>query len=126
MNKYYALVKEIGDDVEEEVTLTLNGFEITCFAGICPYKIYEGKKYPVSFEFMIFDEYEVEETTDEVVGLEKISQGFSYWIMGKLDGAFIDAGIKFEDEILLSDYGYLNGKFIRLKVDRIDVEFLEE
>ncbi|QEI11192.1 hypothetical protein [Cellvibrio japonicus] len=126
MNKYSALVQAIGNNVEEEVTLSLNDLEVTCFAGVCPYEIHEGKKYPVSFELMIFDDYEIKESEGEPVGMERIGSSFSYWIQGRLERGVIDCGIQFEDEVLFSDYGYLDGKFIRLKVDRIDVEFLED
>jgi hypothetical protein len=126
MNKYTALVKKVDKDVEEEVTLSLCGFEVTCFAGVCPYQIQEGQKYLVSFELMIFDEYCVEESQDEVPSLERIDNGFSYWITGRLKDGVIDSLISFEDEILLSDYGYLNNKQIRVKTDRIDVDFLND
>lgn len=126
MNKYFALVQSVGDGVEEEVTLSLNDLNVTCFASVCPYEIHEGEKYPVSFNLMIFDDYEVYESEGEEVGLERIGKGFSYWIKGRIEKGVIDCGIQFEDEILLSDYGYLDDKCIRLKVDRIDVEFLEE
>lgn len=128
MNKYYALVLALDDNIEEEVTLSVVGYEITCFAGICPYEIYVGKKYPVLFNFEIFNSYKVEELENESVGFERIGDTFAYWIKGRLDidRGVIDCGIRFEDEFLLPDYGYLDGKFIRLKVDRIDVEFLEE
>ncbi|ESS47795.1 hypothetical protein L665_03773 [Ralstonia solanacearum SD54] len=35
-------------------------------------------------------------------------------------------GIVFEDDVLLSDFGYLEGKMIAWKIDRIDVEFLSD
>lgn len=126
MNKYTALVKKVDKDVEEEVTLSLHGFEVTCFAGVCPYQIQEGQKYLVSFELMIFDDYCVEESQDEVPSLERIDNGFSYWVTGRLKDGVIDSLISFEDEILLSDYGYLNNKQIRVKADRIDVDFLTD
>ncbi|WP_330961310.1 hypothetical protein [Photobacterium sp. 53610] len=126
MNKYNALVKTIDDAVEEEVTLSLNGFEITCFIGICPYQLQEGKEYPVSFELMIFDDYLVEESHEIRSSLERIDNSFSYWITGKLEGGTICSLISFEDEVLLSDFFYLDGEFIRLKANRIDVEFLTE
>ncbi len=126
MSKYFALVKAIGDNVEEEVTLDLNDLKVTCFAGVCPYEIHEGERYPVSLELIVFDDYEVKESEVEFAGLEQIGESFSYWIKGRLEKGVIDCGIQFEDEILLSDYGYLDGKFIQLKVDRIDVEFLDK
>jgi hypothetical protein len=124
MNKYYALVKKIGDIIEEEVTLGINGFEVTCFVGVCPYEIHEGEKYPVSFELMIIDDYCVEESIDQVAKLERIGNGFSYWVSGKLKDGIVDSLIPFEDEVLLSEFSYLDGKYIRIKADRIDVEFL--
>lgn len=124
MNKYFASVKTIGDDIEEEVTLDLDDLEVTCFASVCPYEIHEGERYPVSLELIIFDDYEVKESETEIIGLERIEEGFSYWIKGRLEKGVIDCGIRFENEILLSDFGYLDGQFIQLKVDRIDVEFL--
>lgn len=33
-------------------------------------------------------------------------------------------GLVFEDEVLQRDFGYLDAKFVGLRVDRIDVEFL--
>ena len=125
MKVQYVLLKKIDKNVEEEVTLELNGSEITCFASICPYQIQEGKGYPVSFELEIFDDYFVEESEEEKASIKRIGNSFAYWVTGKLEGAAINSVIPFEDEILLSDYGYLNGKYIRIKVDRIDVEFLE-
>jgi len=126
MSKYFARVKSIGIDIEEEVVLDINGVEVICFAGVCPYEIHEGKEYPVSFELVIFDDYIVEESFDDAARLERIDDGFSYWIEGKLEGGVVNSLISFEDEILLSDYQYLNGKYIRMKVDRIDVEFLNK
>lgn len=125
MKKYCVLVKKIDENVEEEVALDLDGFEVTCFASVCPYHIKEGESYPVYFELTVFDAYFVEESSAKKASLERIKDTFSYWITGKLEGAVLNSLIQFEDEILLSDYGYLDGKFIRIKADRIDVEFLE-
>ncbi len=123
---YYALLKKIDAIVEEEVTLELDGKVITCFAGVCPYQIREGNRYPVSLKLEVFDDYLVEESSKDEAGLEKLGNGFSYWVIGKLEGDVIYSQFTFQDEVLLSDYGYLNGKYIRMKVDRIDVEFLKD
>ncbi|MEZ5477854.1 MAG: hypothetical protein R3E95_10345 [Thiolinea sp.] len=124
MNRYFAFVKEINQDLEEEVTICVNNIEITCFASICPYNIQPRKEYPVSLELTVFDEYQIQEYKDKRKGLERVEDGFSYWLKGKLKNGVIDCGIQFEDEILLTDYVYLDGKFIKLKADRIDLEFL--
>lgn len=126
MKKYIAKVESLGSEIEEEVFLTVDGLSFLCFASICPYEIKEGGSYPVSFELMVFEEYDVEALNKEDrCGLERAGQDFSYWVKGPLSGAVIDCGISFEDEVLL-EYSYLDGKNVRLKVDRIDVEFLEE
>lgn len=125
MNIYHALIICLGNDIEEEVTLSINGIELTCFSSVCPYDLHKGEMYPVLLEIMIFDEYQVSELGVGVVGLERIGNNFSYWITGRLDKGEVDCGIRFEDEILLSNYGYMDGKLIKLKVDRIDVEFLQ-
>ena len=128
MNKYFVLLNSIDDIVEEKVSLNINGIELTCFAGICPYEIYAGQQYWVCFELMIPDDYEVvklENTSD--VGFERVGKGsFSYWLKGQLKDGIVDCGIQFEtDEVLLAEYGDLEGKFVKFRVDRIDVEFLE-
>jgi len=126
VKKYFAKVESLSSTIEEQVTLTLNDLEITCFAGVCPYQIDEGFIYPVLFAATIFDDYEVEKSESNIMGLERIGGSFSYWANGLLSEGVIDCGIQFEDEILQSDYGYLDGQFIRMKVDRLDVEFLEK
>ncbi len=124
MNPHYALVKSLNDEFEEEVLLSLKGLEVTCFASVCPYEIQEGVEYPVSLELTILDDYQVIESDTEEYGFERIGNGFSHWVKGRLNRDTLDCGIRFHDSILLSDYGYLDGAFIRLKVDRIDAEFL--
>ncbi len=126
MIKHNVILQSIDSNVEEEVTLIVNGIKIIAFKGSYFDEVHKGRNYSVEFELQIFDDYIVEELADESKGLERIDSGFSYWLKGKLHNGEIDCGVQFEpDEILLSDYGYLEGKFIRLKVDRIDVEFLD-
>jgi len=123
MNKYYAKVLKLDPDIEEEVTLDVNGIEITCFASVCPFKISVGKEYPVAFEF---DDFDISEQSTEETSLARLGSDYSYELKGKLDGDTVDVGIRIRDEFLSSEYGYLDGKFVSLKVGRLDVEFLEE
>jgi hypothetical protein len=123
---YQAHVLALHDDVEDEVDLEINGARLKCFAGICPYSIQEDQLYPVRLELVVLDDYQV---TESSVGTElafsRIGNGFSYLVHGRLSGIFLDVGgLVFEDEVLQRDFGYLDGKFVSLKVDRIDVEFL--
>jgi hypothetical protein len=51
-------------------------------------------------------------------------EGYSYKIYGLLkENGKIDAGIILEDE-LINNFAYLIDKYVELKVDRIDIEFL--
>jgi len=119
-----AKVERVGEDIEEEVTLLIDRVEVVCFAGVCPYAIKEGETYPVSMTLTILDDCNLHESSDEQPSLRRIGNSFSYIVTGRLSGDVLDAGIKFIDDVFLSDYGYLNGKMISMQVDRIDVEFL--
>lgn len=117
-------LKKIDEDVEEEVTLLIGNEEVVCFAGICPYQIEAGRCYQVDFDMKVFDEYSVSLSSENKTSLTRVGDTFSYIISGKLKGNTIDCIIPFEDDILLSEFGFLDGKFVELKVDRIDVDFL--
>ena len=119
-----AILKSIDSDIEEQVTLLINGKEVTCFAGVCPYQIHVGHEYTVAFEMNVFDDYSVNLSDSQDKLVKQIDKGFAHILSGRLDGNTVDCGIPFEDNVLLSDFGYLDGRFVNFKVDRIDVEFL--
>ena len=123
---YIVQIKRLSDDVEQEVVLRIKNFKITCFAAACPYKIEEGEFYRVSLTTQVLNDYHIDEVDEEVPSsLVQIGNGFSYIITGRLTNNCLDVdGIFFEDDMLLSNFGYLEGKMITWKVDRIDVEFL--
>ena len=118
-----AFVKSIDENVEEQVTLIVDGVEITCFASVCPYEIIEGKTYPVEFEIMLNDDYEIEQVDSASSQIQKIGSGFAYKLSGEMLDGTIDCGIPFYDDYLISEYGYLKGKLVSLNIDRMDVEF---
>lgn len=125
MKKYSIEIKKLSPTIEEEVTLILEGTEITCFATFCPYEIEEDHTYLVSFGLFIIDDYNyiVEEIDEEKFALQRIGDGFSYWIIGLLKNSVLYSVIPFYDEALLDEFRLLNNKFIRMRVDRIDVSF---
>jgi hypothetical protein len=88
--------------------------------------IQEGQLYPVRLELVVLDDYEVTESpVDTQPAFSRIGNGFSYMVHGRLSGTALHAGgLVFEDEVLQRDFGYLDGRFVSLKVDRIDVEFM--
>jgi hypothetical protein len=124
-NTYQAEVVALDEDVEEHVVLSIQGIQLVCFAGVCPYRLQEGASYPVELRLTVLDDYEVTEAEQPSPGFTRMGDGFGYHVRGKLHDDTIDAGIVFQDDVLLSDYGFLEGKYVSMKVDRIDVEFLD-
>ena len=122
---YRALVKRLDPQIEEEVTIEIEGIEFTGFSFICPYKIELGKSYPVSIGFTILNELMIREIQGEKKEIERIGLGYEYYIRGLLHGDKIDAGLIFtDDDEYFSDYPELIDKFTEIKVDRISIEFL--
>ena len=121
-----AQVKNIGTDVEEEVVLSVGGVELTCFASNQPAKLAVGDACTVSLNLLVLGDYCVAVLDDdEEPILERQGNGFAYKIVGKLvDGCLQSCGFEFRDETLESEYEYLNGKMISIRVDRINVRFL--
>ncbi|MQR94643.1 hypothetical protein [Fictibacillus phosphorivorans] len=122
---YTALVKRLDPQIEEEVTIEIEGIEYTGFAFICPYKIEVGKSYPVSIGFTILNELMIREIQGEKKEIERIGLGYEYYIRGLLHEDKIDAGLVFtDDDEYFFDYPELMDKYIEKKVDRISIEFL--
>jgi hypothetical protein len=122
---YTAQVKRLDPQIEEEVTVEIEGIEFTGFSFICPYKIELGKSYSVSIGFTILDELMIREIQGEKKEIERIGLGYEYYIRGLLHDDAIDAGIVFTDEDeYFSDYPELVEKHVELRVDRISIEFL--
>lgn len=125
--KYWAVVKRLDPHIEEEVTLEVEGIEFTGFAFICPYEIEVGRRYPVSIGFTILEGLIIHEIYDDKKELERIDEGFQYYLRGLLQEDSIDTGVVFTDEDeYFADYPDLLGKYVEMKVDRISIEFLKE
>ena len=124
---YHAVLVALNKNIEEEVTLIINGFKLVCFATVCPFKITIGNHYLVSFNYMIIDDfkYDIQINKREEIHIERINESYGYYLTGQLKGDILDCGIQFKDELFLSDYFYLDQKFITLKIDRLDVAFEE-
>ncbi|AGE65539.1 hypothetical protein [Bacillus subtilis] len=117
---YKALIKGLDPHIEEEVILEIEGVEFTGFSSVCPYEIEVGKKYPVLVGFTILDELVIRESIEKTKELERIGLGYQYYIRGVLQEDSIDAGIVLTDEDeYFSEYPYLIGKNVEMKVDRI-------
>ncbi len=124
---YKAKILRLNEDVEEEVLLQIGKWEILCFAGICPYPIREGMEYLVDLSFVVLDDYDVKVLPDSSPpAILNNGKGFVTELVGKLEGSRLCLGkLEFKDDTLLRDYGYLDGKSVSVRVDRINAEFLD-
>lgn len=107
--------------VEESLWIHLYGHILNVFSSENHLNLKPLEVYEVELEFQIFNEYQVVESNLEPQ-LRKIDESFSYEVIGLLENGVITVGdFKIFDEILLSDYGYLDGRNVSWIVDRIDM-----
>lgn len=124
-NKIQAKILSFNEHIEEEVTILVDNVVLTCFASYCPYEIKRGKVYSVEFSFQFFDDNIFLEKSDlKIKSIKKSENDYSYIIYGELVDNTLDAGIKFLDIDLFEECWDLKGKFVKLKVDRLDISFI--
>ena len=125
--KYSAMVVDLDEDVEEVVQLRVEGFLITCFSSLCPYQISKGLLCSVNLQLMVFDDYKIELCHEfGEYGFRRMGEGLGYVVCGRVNGNKLEVGsIEFEDDVLMRDYWFYDGKCVLIKVDRIDAEFLK-
>ena len=108
-------------NVEESLFVEVNGLILNIFCSEYDYIFKPLEVYEVELEFQIFNEYQIVESNLQPQ-FRKIDQSFSYEMIGLLENGVVTVGdFKIFDEILLSDYSYLDGKNISWIVDRIDL-----
>ncbi|MFS8148818.1 hypothetical protein [Rhizobium sp. BR 249] len=123
---YSAILEKIGDEVEEEVSVLIQGERLTCFASYMPYPTHIGEVYQVELIASVFGDYIIEEAEVEFPSICRIGEGYSYLIVGILTDGRIDCGsLSFDDDAFSKDFGSLRGKMVSWKVDRLDICFLE-
>jgi hypothetical protein len=122
---YKATVIGLDDQIDELVLLDIEGRHLICFAAICPYKIELNRCYEVEFYINIFDTLCFEQVNDNTSESIQNTEGFRYLITGKLhDGAIVSGGVKYKEDSDFSDIKHLEGRALRINVDRLDVNFL--
>jgi hypothetical protein len=121
---YQAKVVRLGDVVEEEVELLIQGRRLVCFSSVYSSAPREGQIYSVSLELMVIEDFKIEEIEETTPSILRIGNGFAYELRGRLLGDTLDVGIVFREDAFLSCFGHLEGRFVSVRVDRIDVEFL--
>ena len=119
------LVRIIEPDIELDNILTIWTCDkvLDVFASYVPEDINYKNEYLVELEATVLDEYILEQS-DEISMLRKIDNSLGYEIIGVLrNGKIYVNKIIFEDEILKSDFGYLDNKIVKWTVDRISLYF---
>ncbi|MHB1220437.1 MAG: hypothetical protein ACYC0J_00360 [Gammaproteobacteria bacterium] len=122
---YQAKLLKINEQIEEEVTLEINFLQFVGFAYIRPYKIKINESYPVILSLTILDDPEIVELGEPRTSFEIIKDTYGYVLYGKIcdDKIDIGNGIKIQDDIFIEN-SYLNGKYIKMKIDRLAIEFI--
>ena len=121
--KYSALIVEIDPIIEEMVLLSVNGVTVRCFAGYCPSVIEIGETYSAEFEMMLPDEIDISKCESSETRVEMLDDGFSCEIHGRLEGDTFKSFVEFADQDIHFDFPHLNGQFVKIRAQRIDVSF---
>lgn len=121
---YSVLVEAVSSEIEEEVSISVCGHRLICFASYLPYSLEVGRIYPAEFLPMIFNDYLVKEVSDVEPAVVREGEGYSYQIIGELKSGCLEVGeLSFCDEHLLADFGFLEGRMVSWKIDRLDILF---
>ncbi|PIB39793.1 hypothetical protein AOA57_30845 [Pseudomonas sp. 2588-5] len=116
-------VVALNDQIQEDITLLIEGTIINCFISYCPYQIEVGKFYDVELTINIPEDYVLERAEPSSVLAEKIDPGYSYILYGELCDERLLTFTSLSDEGIHYDHPELNGSFVKLTVERIDASF---
>jgi hypothetical protein len=124
---YHATILMMDDEIDEMVALRIGNNDLTCFASICPFPINIGDVYLVDLRAYFIDEPNVTILSEDVAeSIKRVRDGFGYSLVGHLKGSqFIVNGLALDSESDFSLLEGLEGKKLRMAVDRLDVEFLQ-
>lgn len=109
--------------IDEEVTVQIDDARITGFVN-CGIDKKIGHETMVGI--VLYDDLNITPCDEDKVGIEKRDNSFQYSIWGVLDieNGILKSIIDFEiDEDELFDYGYLDGRHVKIDVIRFDFEF---
>ncbi|QXI52865.1 hypothetical protein [Pseudomonas alvandae] len=122
-----AEVKIIAIDTlaEECVTLLIHGITIECFANYRPYTVAIGETHLIEITIDYSEPLQIEKSAEPNAFPEKIGNGYGYYLHGVLDGEIFRSFTDFSDEDIHYDYPELVGKPVKIKADRINVNFLQ-
>jgi hypothetical protein len=121
--KYIAKIIQIDSIIEELVLLNVQGLTIRCFAVYCPSQIEVGTSYEVEFEMVLPDDLRISKVNNEEPRIEMLDDGFSCEIYGYLNDDIFQSLVDFSDQGIHFEYPHLNGQFVKITAQRIDVSF---
>jgi len=123
-NSISAKLLKINEYDEDHATLLINGLYIECLVNSCPYEIEIEKTYLVELTLFLSDTYLISraKNTDPIV--EKSSKGYTYFLCGTLKNSVFESFTNFDDQDIHYDHPDLNDQYVKLEVDRIDVNFV--
>lgn len=124
---YDAIVVSTAEFLEEEVEREVLGIRLVCFAGVCPFRLDPGLAYRVKLRPFVVNDRETQTLPEgEADSIERIGESFSYMVSGQVDGSgLLSGGILFDgvlDEVNLT----MKDRRVRVWLDRLDVEFLDQ
>ncbi|MCL6700927.1 hypothetical protein [Pseudomonas sp. T1.Ur] len=114
----------IDDIVEDCAILLVEGNILECFVNSYPSKISVGETHLAELTIDYSDPVQIELSATPDAPLEKNGKGFGYYLHGLLENDIFKTFIDFPDEDLHFDYPGLLGRYVKIKVDRINVNFL--
>lgn len=108
--------------IEEEIDFLVNNQEVTGF-NASPQELEVSKEYEAEIDIFVNDVLTIEKQVNR--NLKKIERidNYSYVLFGKmLKDNVLDAGF-FITSDLFDDYRYLEGEYVFLQVDRLQLSF---
>lgn len=119
--KYNCTIIDIDDD---EITIKIGTASIT---GFCNNGILKQKGDTAEVEISLYDDLEINQCDDHNKDIVRKGNSFSYSLYGILDidKSILKSEIDIEiDPEELFDYGYLDGKRVKIDTVRIDLAFM--
>ncbi len=106
--------------IEEEIHFWVNNQKIIGF-NVSPQPQEIGKLYETEIDVFINDNLEIEEQKNQFLKKVEHINNYSYALWGKmLENNILDVGFYVTSD-LFEDYRYLVGRYVYLKVDRLQV-----
>ena len=118
-----ARVLALNDQIQEDITLLIEGTIVNCFISYCPYEIEVGKSYDVELTLNFPDTCELERAEPSGLLVEKIAPGYSYILYGELCDDKFFTFTSLSAQGIHYDHPEFNEHFVKLRVERIDASF---